>query len=88
MPDKARRRFVLDTGPLRDSANFRRLWTGSSLSILGGQMTGFAVTLQVYRMTHSSAAVGAVGLATGAPLSSWGCSGARSPTRSTGVCSS
>jgi MFS family permease len=68
MPDKARRRFVLDTSPLRDSADFRRLWTGSSLSIIGGQMTGFAVTLQIYQMTHSSAAVGAVGLATGAPL--------------------
>ena len=68
MPDNARRRFVLDTRPLRDSADFRRLWTGSSLSIIGGQMTGFAVTLQVFRMTHSSAAVGAVGLATGAPL--------------------
>ena len=62
------RRFVLDTGPLRRSADFRRLWTGSSLSIIGGQMTGFAVTLQVYRMTHSSVAVGGVGLASGAPL--------------------
>jgi MFS family permease len=67
MGDRARR-FVLDIGPLRASADFRRLWTGSSLSILGGQMTGFAVTLQVYRMTHSSVAVGGVGLASGAPL--------------------
>jgi MFS family permease len=67
MGDRARR-FVLDIGPLRTSADFRRLWTGSSLSILGGQMTGFAVTLQVYRMTHSSVAVGGVGLASGAPL--------------------
>jgi MFS family permease len=67
MGDRARR-FVLDLRPLRESADFRRLWTGSSLSILGGQMTGFAVTLQVYRMTHSSVAVGGVGLASGAPL--------------------
>src|SRR4051812_29295611 len=67
MGDRARR-FVLDLRPLRESADFRRLWTGSSLSILGGQMTGFAVTLQVYRMTHSSVAGGGVGLASGAPL--------------------
>ncbi|MFB9837357.1 MFS transporter, partial [Actinoallomurus acaciae] len=63
-----RRRFVLDIGPLRGSADFRRLWVGSSLSVVGGQMTTFAVTLQVYRTTHSSAAVGAVGLASGLPL--------------------
>src|SRR5262245_63053690 len=62
------RRLVLDLRPLRDSPDFRRLWTGSSLSIIGGQMTSFAVTLQVFEVTRSSAAVGAVGLATGVPL--------------------
>ncbi|MDN3356259.1 MFS transporter [Actinomadura sp. DC4] len=62
------RRLVLDVGPLRESADFRRLWAGSSLSVIGGQMTAFAVTLQVFRMTHSSIAVGGVGLASGAPL--------------------
>jgi len=67
MGDRSRR-LVLDTSPLRGSADFRRLWIGSSLSVIGGQMTGFAVTLQVYRMTHSSMAVGGVGLASGAPL--------------------
>jgi MFS family permease len=66
--DRPRRRFVLDTGPLRDSADFRRLWIGSSLSIVGGQMTTFAVTLQVFQTTRSSAAVGAVGLCSAAPL--------------------
>jgi MFS family permease len=62
------RRLVLDVAPLRGSADFRRLWIGSSLSVVGGQMTTFAVTLQIYRTTHSSAAVGAVGLASGLPL--------------------
>ena len=43
MPEgRPRRRFVLDTRPLRDSGDFRRLWIGSSLSIVGGQMTTFA----------------------------------------------
>ena len=59
---------MLDTGPLRGSAHFRRLWAGSSLSVVGGQLTTFAVTLQIYRSTHSSAAVGAAGLASGLPL--------------------
>ncbi|MGI5228728.1 MFS transporter [Actinoallomurus sp. CA-142502] len=62
------RRLVLDIRPLRGSADFRRLWVGSSLSVVGGQMTTFAVTLQIYRTTHSSAAVGAVGLASGLPM--------------------
>jgi len=68
MPDRPRRRLVLDTRPLRHSADFRRLWTGSSLSVISGQMTGFAVTLQVYQTTHSNLAVGAVGLASALPL--------------------
>ncbi len=63
-----RRRLVLDLRPLRASADFRRLWLGSQLSILGGRLTGFAATLQVFEMTRSPAAVGAVGLAAGAPL--------------------
>ncbi|MGY0236783.1 MFS transporter [Longispora urticae] len=60
-------RILLDTRPLRDSPAFRRLWIGSALSAVGGQMTGFAVALQVYTMTESSVAVGAVGLAMAVP---------------------
>jgi MFS family permease len=61
-------RLVLDLGPLRESADFRRLWAGSSLSVVGGQMTTFAVILQVFQLTRSSAAVGAVGLCSAVPL--------------------
>lgn len=68
MPDVPRRRLMLDTRPLRHSPDFRRLWAGSSLSVVGGQMTSFAVTLQVYRTTHSNIAVGAVGLCSALPL--------------------
>jgi hypothetical protein len=68
MSDQQRRRFVLDTRPLRHSPDFRRLWTGSSLSVIGGQMTSFAVTLQIYQTTRSTVAVGAVGLASALPL--------------------
>jgi MFS family permease len=57
------RRVLLDPRPLRVSAEFRRLAIGSTLSALGTQMTTFAVALQVYTLTGSSAAVGGVGLA-------------------------
>jgi len=56
-------RLLADVRPLRESAPFRRLWAGTLLSAVGSAMTGFAVTLQVYRLTHSVFAVGALGLA-------------------------
>lgn len=61
------KRLLVDLAPLRTSRDFRRLWLGSTLSAVGTQMTTFAVALQVYLLTHSSAAVGAVGLATAVP---------------------
>ena len=61
------RRLLVDITPLRNSADFRRLWLGSLLSAIGGQMTVFAVALQTYLLTGSSLAVGAVGLADALP---------------------
>ena len=58
-----RRRLLADITPLRESPAFRRLWAGTTLSSVGGAMTGFAVMLQVYDLTRSSFAVGAIGLA-------------------------
>ena len=58
-----RRRLLADLTPLRESPAFRRLWTGTTLSSVGGAMTGFAVMLQVYELTRSSLAVGAIGVA-------------------------
>jgi MFS family permease len=63
----ARRRLLLDLRPLRASPDFRRLYLGTVVSQVGGMMTVFAVALQVYQLTHSSAAVGLVGLAAGVP---------------------
>ena len=48
--------------------DFRRLWIGSGLSSVGGQMTSYAVILQVFVLTRSSLSVGLVGLATAVPL--------------------
>ena len=61
------RKLLADVRPLRESPDYRRLWIGSSLSAVGGQMTTFAVALQVFTVSHSSAAVGAVGLAFAVP---------------------
>lgn len=60
-------KLLADIRPLRESPDYRRLWLGSALSAVGGQMTTFAVALQVFRISHSSAAVGAVGLAFAIP---------------------
>lgn len=62
-----RRRLLMDIGPLKESPAFRRYFVGSALSAIGSQMTNFAVPLQVFTITHSSAAVGAVGLAIAVP---------------------
>jgi MFS family permease len=63
-----RKRLLADIRPLRASPAFRRLWLGSALSSCGSMMTNFAVALQVYQLTRSSAAVGALGLVSAVPL--------------------
>jgi MFS family permease len=62
------RRLAVDITPLRVSAEYRRLWLGESVSFLGTQLTAVAVSIQVYDITRSSAAVGLVGLAAFVPL--------------------
>jgi MFS family permease len=56
-------RLLADIRPLRESPAFLRLWVGSTLSGVGGALTMFAVPLQVYDITRSSLAVGALGVA-------------------------
>lgn len=63
-----RQRLLADLRPLRASPAYRRVWLGSGLSAIGGTMTSFALALQVYTITRSSAAVGALGLALAVPL--------------------
>src|ERR1700682_5129409 len=59
---------AVDTGALRESPAFRRLWTGQMVSLVGRQITTVAVPYQVYSLTGSPLAVGAVGRAPGIPL--------------------
>jgi MFS family permease len=58
-----RYRLLADVTPLRESAAFRRLWVGTTLSSAGSALTGFAVILQVYDLTRSPFAVGLIGVA-------------------------
>jgi MFS family permease len=61
------KRLLADVGPLRESAAFRRLWVGSTLSSMGSALTYFAVMLQVYDLTRSPFAVGFIGVAQAVP---------------------
>jgi MFS family permease len=63
-----RNRLLADIGPLREHADFRRLWFGNTVSYIGQQMTAMAVALQVYAITGSSFYVGLVGLCSLVPL--------------------
>ena len=60
-------RLFTDVTPLRESPPFRRLWIGTTASSVGGALTSFAVPLQVYDITRSPLAVGALGLASAVP---------------------
>ena len=60
-------RLLTDITPLRESPPFRRLWAGTTLSAVGSALTSFALPLQVYDITRSPFAVGAIGIASIVP---------------------
>lgn len=62
------RLLVADVTPLRESPEFRRLFMGETVSIIGTQMTQVAIPVQMYQLTHSSLNVGLLGLAALVPL--------------------
>jgi len=65
---KRRLGLLTDISPLREQPQFRRLFAGTALSGIGSALTSFAVPLQVYDLTHSSFAVGAIGAVTVVPV--------------------
>ncbi len=67
-PARLLSRLLVDITPLRESVAFRRLLIGGALSGIGGQMTNYAVLLQVFELTRSSLNVGIVELANGVPM--------------------
>src|SRR4051812_36295604 len=58
-----RRRVLADLSPLRESRDYRLMFSGQVASYLGRQFTVVAIPIQVWDITHSSLAVGLVGLA-------------------------
>ena len=57
------RRLFIDLTPLRTSRDFRMVFAGQSISMIGTQLTVVAIAYQVYSLTGSSLQVGAVSLA-------------------------
>jgi MFS family permease len=57
------RRLFIDVTPLRASPDFRRLFAGQAVSMIGSQLAVVAIAFQVYSLTRSSLQVGAVSLA-------------------------
>jgi MFS family permease len=64
----AARRVALDLTPLRESRDFRLLWLGELVSETGSQIALVAVYVQVFEITDSAFAVGAVGVVQLVPL--------------------
>jgi hypothetical protein len=61
-------RILVDFAPLRESRDFRWLFSGTLISTLGAQLTVVAIPYQVYELTHSSFQVGAVSVVQLIPL--------------------
>ncbi|WP_090354643.1 MFS transporter [Mycolicibacterium fluoranthenivorans] len=61
------RGLFADTTPLR-TPDFRRLWLAGIVTVIGGNLTIFAVPVQLYALTQSSAYVGLSGLFALVPL--------------------
>ncbi|UYY80774.1 MULTISPECIES: MFS transporter [unclassified Arthrobacter] len=61
-------KLLADMTPLRESPAFRRLWLGSSVSMVGSQLTLVAVSLEVYSITQQSLYVGLLSIFALVPL--------------------
>jgi MFS family permease len=59
--------FLADTTPLR-SPDFRRLWLAGIVTVIGANLTIFAVPVQLYALTQNSAYVGLSGIFALVPL--------------------
>jgi MFS family permease len=62
------RGFFVDTTPLRLDRDYRWLWSGQVVSGMGNQITRIALPFQVYVLTGSTLAIGAIGLVQLVPI--------------------
>ena len=65
---RLRREHFIDLRPLTQSPAFARLWIGSTLAGLGGQLTIVAVMLHVFELTGSTLAVSMIAVAGLVPM--------------------
>src|ERR671939_762728 len=63
---------VMDLTPLRTSRDFRILFAAGAVTYFGAMMTFVAVPFQLYTLTRSNFAVGAMGLVELVPLVGFG----------------
>src|SRR5437763_272597 len=68
LPEVARGTLLVDITPLRESRDFRLLWLSQLATTGGRQVVVVAVPYQVYLLTHSSLAVGLLGLFQAVPI--------------------
>ena len=61
--------FTLDISPLRKNRDYRLLFFGQLVSVLGTMITHVAIQYQIYQRTNSTAAVGLLGVIQLLPLS-------------------
>ena len=59
---------LLDIRPLRESPDFRRLWIGQGVGLVGRMITAAALPYQVFHLTGSTLDVGLLGVAQLVPL--------------------
>ena len=64
----AARGLVIDVEPLRRDRDWRRLWAGQSINVIGNQITRVALPYQVYVLTGSTLALAALTTAQLIPL--------------------
>src|SRR5947199_7963901 len=71
-PESRLRRLVraaaMDLTPLRRRRDYRLLFAGRAVSFFGSMITVVALPFQVYQLTHSSLAVGLLGVAEIVPI--------------------
>jgi len=60
--------MLIDLGPLRRNRDFRALYVGQFVSLVGSMITYVAIPYQVFELTHSSLAVGLLGSVQLVPL--------------------
>ena len=62
------RGLAIDISPLRESRQLRLLYLGNLVTSVGNEVTFVAIAFQVFQLTHSTLAVGLLGLCYLLPL--------------------